>query len=177
MVPGMQSLSQTHPVEYMQSFCPLKGIVEVLNVVGMYEVGFEDEIDGNRDGLGNRDGIEIRCEGIFVGKRGVLKDGITVGAVDGAIVGNVEEYTDGFNDSVTVGVAVKRDGAIFGKVEVYTDGYNEGVTEDGIKVEIIVGLDTILSRVEQFCCSTQNLFWQVAKGLQHCELEVHPHCA
>lgn len=103
---------------------------------------------------------------------------------DGEIVGTVEVYTDGFNEGFTVGAAVKRDGAVVGNVVVYNDGIIEGIAvgaavkRDGTEVEIIVGWGiTVLSWKEQFCCSTQNLFWQVAKGLQHCELETHPHCA
>lgn len=68
IVPGIQSLSQTHPVEYIQSFCPLEVIAEVLNAVGKYEDGFEDEIGDNRNGLGDTEGIEFLYEGTIVGK-------------------------------------------------------------------------------------------------------------
>ena len=144
VVPGIQSLSQTHPVEYIHSFCPVGEIVEAVNAEGLNEVGE------------NREGADESENKVGDAERDEDKQ-------DGIIVGNREVYIDGFNEGITVGAEVKHDGATVGNREVYIDGFKEGITvgtqvttvgfcDGGIEVEITVGLGvTILSRMEQFC--------------------------
>lgn len=159
-MPGMQSLSQTHPVAYMHSFCPVGDTVGTLKVEGINEIGVADE------GRAEYDTREGELESFNKLGDAVVGAGVGAGVkVNGMVVGTLEVYIHGFNDGINEGVQLKTVGIFDGGVEYDGTivgnllGSNEGINE-GIKLitvgfgdgEIEVGTAVgTLSLVEQLC--------------------------
>ena len=152
----MQSLSQTHPVAYMHSFCPVGDTVGTLKVEGINEIGVADE------GRAEYDTREGELESFNKVGDAVVGAGVKL---DGMVVGTLEVYIHGFNEGINEGLQLKTVGIFDGGVEYDGTivgnllGSNEGISE-GMKLitvgfgdgEIEVGTDVgTLSLVEQLC--------------------------